>query len=155
MRKILRGALLATGAAALVVTGAAPAHAVDVVVFAGTAHINCFGCGTSTGTGSFCAYAKVHYPPPSADVCVGFTSAYTVAEGTGVTCVVTGSADGTTSGPGLNTTFHWTRVGATAVISVVGDINGSGVAGFVVTSPAGIPCGGPVDAEVVGAVAGA
>ena len=43
---------------------------------------------------------------------------------------------------------------ATAVITTAGDINGAGIAAFAVTSPIGLPCGGPVDATVAGSVAG-
>jgi hypothetical protein len=73
-----------------------------------------------------------------------------------VSCVITGSADGTTSGELATVTFHWLRVGAVAVISTTGEITGAGVAAFAVTSPAlpRIPCGGPVDADVAGVLVG-
>ena len=80
-------------------------------------------------------------------------AAYTVTEGTGTDCVIQGQAFGTTTGA-VNTAFTWSRFGAVAIISTTGDINGPGVAAFVVTT-AGLPCGTTnLQAAVVGALAG-
>jgi hypothetical protein len=154
--------------------GAQPVEATDAaLVFSGTAHVNCFGCGSSTGTAELCltgaygttTFAACAYPrfrgtrqlsggaPAYAE--------YTVQEDPGVSCVITGSADGKVYSPTkatatITVTFHWLRVGALAVITTGGDITGSGVAAFAVTSPAlpSIPCGGPVDADIAGSIAG-
>jgi hypothetical protein len=150
--KILRSLGLSAALLGSMGLGASPASAQAFAVFEGTAHINCFGCGVSTGTARLCAIVK--FPPPY--VCVGIEDTfanYTVNEPAGITCVVSGSASGTTTGA-VNVSFNWTRVGAVAVITTTGDINGAGVAAFAVTSPVGVPCGGPVDAIVAGAVAG-
>lgn len=150
-----------------------------VAVFTGTAHINCFGCGTSTGTasmGTVCVSGNANGDDVAA---CGYTrlgsgrrilngsatAIYTVQEDPGASCVITGSADGTGDGTGtafgrmmgsLNAAFHWTRVGANAILTTTGDVTGAGTAEFAVTSPAlpSIPCGGSVDAEFVGSVAG-
>jgi hypothetical protein len=150
-----------------------------VVEFDGYAHINCFGCGTSTGTasmGTVCVSGNANGDDVAA---CGYTrlgsgrrilngsatAIYTVQEDPGASCVITGSADGTGDGTGtafgrmmgsLNAAFHWTRVGANAILTTTGDVTGAGTAEFAVTSPAlpSIPCGGSVDAEFVGSVAG-
>jgi hypothetical protein len=154
------GLVAAVAALSLGTLGAAPASADDdiaiVAVFVGTAHINCFGCGVSNGT----ADLQGQDPSVTAEVetddlaLEGAVATYTVFEPTGATCVISGSANGTTTGELATVNFSWTRVGAVAVITTTGEINGAGVAAFVVTSPIGNPCGGPVDATVVGTVAG-
>jgi hypothetical protein len=167
MKKALRMLGLTAALTASVGLGTGAANAASAVAFVGTAHINCFGCGDSSGTASICVKGvTVTTPPippavtvhdPSVGICgllgTNTTATYTVHEDTGAGCVVSGTASGTTSGE-LNVAFNWTRVGAIAVISTTGDVNGAGVAAFVVTSPLGNPCGGAVTAEVVGAVAG-
>jgi hypothetical protein len=134
-----------------------------VAVFTGTAHINCFGCGTSTGTATLSGVDPgIGVPDGELDdlAVESATATYTVQEDPGVSCVITGSADGTTKGELTEVTFHWLRVGATAVITTTGEITGAGVAAFVVTDgpgglpKLGVPCGGPVDATVAGSVAG-
>ena len=121
-------------------TGFAP----SALAFQGTASIDCFGCGVSQGTAELTLTS------------LGFTGSahadYTVTEGTGVTCVVTGSASGTTTGD-VNVSFNWLRVGATAVITTTGDIDGVGLAGFV-AHVSGLPCGAAITADVAGVVAG-
>jgi hypothetical protein len=147
------------GATAL---GTTPASAAGAGAFVGTAVIACFGCGTSTGTAALCWIGAYTGPPPTVGlgcsaVVTGspnVTATYTVQEDGGVNCVITGTATGTTTGA-VDVAFNWTRVGAVAVISTTGDINGAGVAAFVVTSPVGLPCGARVQAQVVGAIAGA
>ncbi len=145
MKAILRSAVVVAAAASSIAMISTPANAAGAVAFTGTAHIDCFGCGSSTGTADLTGVGT-HSGAATAN--------FTVFEPEGATCVVTGSASGTVTGA-VNVVFNWTRVGATAVITTSGDINGAGVAAFVVTSPVGNPCGGPVTASVVGAVAGA
>ncbi|MDQ1696609.1 MAG: hypothetical protein QOJ03_1962 [Frankiaceae bacterium] len=150
MKRIMRSATLA----GLAVTGIAlgtsgPAYAQGGGAFQGNAHINCFGCGASSGT----AALKVTGVVNGASVVQGAVNAtYTVTEAT-ATCPAVGSANGSFTGA-VNGTFTWTRVGATAVLTTTGDIKGAGIAAFAVTSPVGLPCGGPVTAQVVGSVAG-
>ena len=115
--------------------------------FYGEAAIDCFGCGVSSGTAALWVAPAV----PGLDAPNTFAT-YTVIE-IPSQCPITGSATGSTTGA-MNVTFSWTRVGATALITTTGDVNGGGAAGFVVTDPVGNPCGGPVRAQVVGAIAG-
>jgi hypothetical protein len=105
----------------------------NAAAFSGTAAIDCFGCGDSAGT----AELTVAGDGPT----LGAAHAdYTVHEGTGTDCVISGAADGTVTGA-INVSFNWNRVGAVAQINTSGDLNGSGAAAFVVTGPAGLPCG--------------
>ena len=121
-----------------------PCEDATAVAFTAIARIDCFGCGDSQGTAHL-------------DIIGGGTAeaTYTVNEpAIGPACVVTGTASGSTTGA-INVTFSWTRVGATALITTGGEIEGAGVAAFHVTEPSGIPCGATnVVAEVVGAVGG-
>jgi hypothetical protein len=164
MNKALRMlGLAATLTASMAVSTTSASATGGAGTFVGTASINCFGCGDSAGTAKLCVTGVkvVAGPVAIVDPCVtaatggagNVTASYTVHEDTGAGCVVSGTASGTTTGA-VNVAFNWTRVGAVAVISTTGDINGAGVAAFVVTSPAGLPCGGAVSALVVGALAG-
>ncbi len=117
--------------------------------FTGNAHINCFGCGSSTGTASLSVAGIVG----TTFVDGSESASFTVVEGTGPTCVISGSASGSATGA-LNLSFTWTRLGAVAVVTTVGDIDGAGLATFVVTSPVGNPCGRSADVSVVGSIAG-
>jgi hypothetical protein len=160
VRKLVRtfGLVAAVAASVGLSTPSASAAGAAVIVFQGTAHINCFGCGTSTGTASLGGTGVRSSNLAAAPEMGAATASYTVQEDAGVSCVVTGSADGTVTGF-VNVTFHWLRVGALAVITTAGDVTGAGVAGFEVKGPdgnplLGVPCGGPVDANVAGAVAG-
>ncbi|MDQ1705134.1 MAG: hypothetical protein QOF18_1500 [Frankiaceae bacterium] len=150
MKRIMRSAVLASAGIASIALGtSSPAFAATEGAFNGTAHINCFGCGTSTGT----AALKVTGAIGTKKVIQGaVSSSYTVVEAKG-TCPAVGSATGSFSGA-INGTFTWTRVGATAVLTTAGGIKGDGIAAFAVTQPKGLPCGGPVTATVVGSVAG-
>lgn len=158
-RRIGRGLVAAAMVAAGVALPATPASAyicvdlgpggVACVWFLGTANIACFGCGTSSGTASLSATGVAH-----GGVIVGgaVNATYTVVEDNDpTTCVISGTATGTTTGA-VSVSFNWTRVGAVAVITTSGDINGAGLAAFVVTSPAGIPCRSAVTAAVTGFV---
>ena len=156
LKAILRSAILAAGLASSVAISMTPASATPpatggVVVFSGTAAIDCFGCGVSQGTAELTGSGVVG----TNVVTNGSAHAdYSVSElNVSPACVITGSASGTVTGA-INVAFNWTRVGATAVITTTGDITGAGVAGFAVTAPVGIPCGGPVTADVAGVVAG-
>jgi hypothetical protein len=184
MRNALRLAAVAAALAGSAVFGGTPASAVGVGggIFEGYAHIDCFGCGAGHGTAELCvtgaAVSPVPPPPPPSvrvfgpQVCLppdgpvippvppttpgptpNTSATYSVQEDGGANCVITGSATGTTTGA-VNTVFNWTRIGAVAVISTTGDINGQGVAAFIVTSPKGLPCGGAVEAYVAGALVG-
>ncbi len=145
MKAILRSAFVVAAAASSIVIMGTSANAAGAVAFHGTAEIACFGCGVSSGTATLTSVGT-HSG--------GSTATYTVNEPTGVTCVVTGSASGSTSGA-VNVSFNWTRVGPIAVFTTSGDINGAGVAAFKVTEPVGLPCGGAVKAQVFGAIVGA
>lgn len=155
--KILRSAILVASVAASLATTVMPASAAGAGAFIGTAHINCFGCGTSPGTASLTVEGASTAAPGTAIVSTtpNVTATYTAVEDNDpTTCVISGTATGSTTGA-VTVSFNWTRVGAAAVITTSGDINGAGAAVFVVTSPAGIPCRSAVDAVVVGALAGA
>ncbi len=153
MKAILRSAIVAAGMATALATSMTPASAdTGAVAFTGTASITCFGCGDSNGTA---ALTGVGATVEGGVVNGSATATYTVHEdnAVGIECVVSGTANGSTTGA-VAVNFNWTRVGAVAVITTSGQINGAGVAGFAVTSPVGPPCGGPVQALVVGAIAG-
>jgi hypothetical protein len=147
---ILRSAVLAIGAAATIATGATPASAAPgAVAFLGTATIDCFGCGLSQGTADLAVLGVVNGGAASGAA----HAVYTVTP-TG-NCLVSGVAEGTVTGA-VNVAFTWVRVGAVAVISTAGDINGTGVGTFVITDPIGVPCGARnVRAIVSGTVIGA
>lgn len=108
--------------------------------FRGTAQQSGYGTGQASGT------MQLDFVNGSS-----FAS-YTAREDAG-TCPATGTADGTISGVASGN-FHWTRVGALALLSFAGgNVNGAdGVMAFVVTSPLGNPCGGPVTATVAGVI---
>jgi hypothetical protein len=151
LKAILRTAVVVAGLATAVATSITPASAAPgAVAFVGSANITCFGCGDSAGTASLTGVGVVNGGAANGSA----SATYTVHEDTGAGCIVSGTASGSVSGA-VNVDFNWTRVGAVAVISTTGDVNGQGVAAFVVTSPVGNPCGGAVSAEVAGAVAGA
>jgi hypothetical protein len=153
--QVLRSLALGSALVGSLALGSTPASAVAGVAFTGTAHINCFGCGVSNGTAELCAHGFVGTVTIGIDVnCPNTHASFTVNEPASVpTCVISGSASGSTAGA-VNVSFNWTRVGAVAVITTSGQINGSGVAVFAVTSPTGLPCGGAVGASVAGAVSG-
>lgn len=149
VKSIKRITLLAIGAGiAVVASMSTPATAASVAVFTGTAHINCFGCGASTGTASLKAIGSIN---GATAVNVPISASYSVVEAS-ATCPATGSAAGSYSGK-YSGNFTWTRVGAIAVISTTGAISGPGLAVFAVTSPLGLPCGKAVTATVAGVLA--
>jgi hypothetical protein len=135
LKAILRSAIVVASLATAVATTGAPASATGVIAFDGTATISCFGCGDKPGTAALTGVGVNN----GAAVSGSASASYTVHEGTGTGCVVSGAADGTVTGA-INVSFNWNRVGAVAVINTTGDINGSGEAAFVVTT-AGLPCG--------------
>lgn len=150
MKGIMRSAVLAGAAIPAIAIGTSgPAYAQGAGVFHGTAHINCFGCGDSSGTAALSVTGEVN---GVAKTEAAVNASYTLHEDS-LTCPAVGTASGGFSGA-VNGSFTWTRVGASAVITTAGDINGAGIAAFAVTSPVGLPCGGPVNATVVGSVAG-
>lgn len=149
MNKIMRSAVLTVPAGVAILAGTTgPAYAQGGGTFHGTAHINCFGCGPSSGTATLQVTGAVN-GQAKAEATVNVT--YSLNEPV-ATCPAQGTAQGSFSGA-INGTFTWTRVGANAVITTAGDINGAGVAAFA-TTKAGLPCGGAVDAVVAGSVAG-
>lgn len=149
MKAILRSAVLAATAATAMTMTTAPAHADGAVAFTGTATIACFGCGPSTGSASLSVSGSVN---GSTQVNAAATASFSLNEPS-ATCPATGSASGSVSGSGFGVTFNWTRVGATAVITTSGDIDGGGSAAFKADSAN--PCGGTnVKATFAGSVAG-
>jgi hypothetical protein len=117
--------------AAVLCGPATPARAaVGAFEFDGRATVACFGCDSSSGTATLCVtgVANGEVLVPCAAVDVQFT-AFEPAGGL-LDCWSVGTADGTFSGA-LNGRFIWTRLGAVAVLSFVGDVNGDGVAAFV------------------------
>jgi hypothetical protein len=131
--------LVAAGlVAALGAVPATPASATGAGAFTGTVHINCFGCGLSGGTGHFTLDGTG----------APFVASFTVNEPAS-TCPAIGTAEGTFSGA-VNGRFTWTRYGTYLDIRTNG-LPGSGH--FVITSPVGNPCGGPVAATVTGTIA--
>jgi hypothetical protein len=114
------------------------------LVFTGTAHITCFGCGVSSGV----ADLTVTTPLGSGPVHATFTVVQSAN-----TCPLNGTANGSFTGY-LDGTFTWTRMGATAVITTSGDITGTGTAAFAPTD-LGNPCGNTwVGVTVAGAITG-
>lgn len=131
-----------------------PSTAAGAAGFVGTAHVNCFGCGSSPGTATLTVTCVDL--GPGGNPCIGtvYATFIAVEDNDPTTCVISGTATGSTTGV-LVVSFNWTRVGAMAVITTNGDINGAGTAAFVITSPIGIPCRSAVDAEIAGWLAGA
>ena len=183
MKKILRSLGMTAAIVGSLGLGATPTHAAPGAgAFVGEARVGCFGCGVSTGTAVLCAEGYSTATGPIVNTCLDAGAAtawaadaianlpavpdlpdplpingnvfatYTLFDSP-AQCPITGSATGTTTGA-VAVAFNWTRVGATAVITTTGDINGGGVAAFAVIDPAGNPCGGPVRAAVIGAIAG-
>jgi hypothetical protein len=149
MNRIMRSTVLALPVGvALLATTTGSAYAQGAGTFHGTAHISCFGCGPSNGTANLKVTGEIN---GTAKVEADVFASYTLNENP-TTCPAQGTAQGTFSGA-VNGSFTWNRVGASAVITTSGDINGNGVAVFA-TTKAGLPCGGAVDAVVAGSVAG-
>lgn len=165
MKKILRSTALVAGSAAAMLVPTTPASAASAAEFNGVANVGCFGCGTYGPAGNdadFCVNGIVDdipvtggvYTDPTGTAECNGDATFTVNEPVGPTCVASGTANGTISVEGVgSTTFNWTRVGATAVVTT----GGWGVADaiFHVTSPVGSPCGGAVIAEFSGTLQGA
>jgi hypothetical protein len=140
-------------AAAATVAAPDPASAVSAATFTGTAHVVCFGCGTSSGTATLTVVGVVNRVVVTGPA----TASFDTVEPAGATCVITGFAEGdvvvqTVVGPQRSRLF-WTRLGAVALITLP-DWRANGTTTFTVTSPVGNPCGGPVTAAISGAFAG-
>lgn len=159
--KILRSAIVVAGAAASVLMSTAPGNTATAAAFSGTAEIGCFGCGEYGPDGNAADFTVAGTIQNEVGTGTGWAT-FTVTEPTGAACVVSGSAQGEIHIDGTSVTgatididasFTWTRVGATAVVSVPGV--GTGAAAFKVTEPVGNPCGGAVSASFAGAIAGA
>lgn len=154
----LRTLAVAAVTASTVALGPAPAHAETVAAtFTGTATIGCFGCGSYgfAGTASLSLtglYGNV------VNVNAYGAANFTVYSPGDATCVAgPGYADGNlavaTPIGSKSERFVWTQIGDALYISMP-DIDVSGVGTFTVTSPSGIPCGGPVTATITGTLAG-
>ena len=116
--------------------------------FHGTAHINCFGCGPSTGS----AFLKFSGAVDGRAIAEGSaTASYSVWEDLQM-CAATGRAAGYFTGA-IDGTFTWTRSGAVAIITTQGDVNGVGIALFS-TRRVGLVCGSTIDADIAGSVVG-
>lgn len=149
-----RGTAFAAGLAATVALGVPPAAATGgAVTFDGTAFVWCFGCGTTTGSAELDVSGALADGTVLVDAPV-HASYVAQQPNDPITCLITGTAQGTTGGA-VSVSFNWTRVGAWAVITTQGDINGMGTALFVITDPIGIPCRTYVWAHVTGTVFGA
>jgi hypothetical protein len=149
--------LVSTVAAAVLALAFAPAAVPPAsatgtgeLAFAGTMSFRCFGCGTSYGTADLTLTGGYGTVPMVARTA---HADFTDVESGGVDCVITSSAWGTITGA-VNLSFYWTSVGAYAVMGTTGDIDGSGFTTFTITSPVGVPCGGPVTAQITGVLAG-
>jgi hypothetical protein len=153
VKAILRSAVVAAGIAAASVAGVMPASAAQggAFAFTGETTLTCFGCGHKEGQSATLNVTGATLTPPGT-LGGSANASFAIDEQGGALCLVTGSANGSVSGAGLSVNFNWTRVGAVAVITTTGSVNGAGVAVFV-TDP-GITCGGPVHAQFAGAVAG-
>lgn len=140
MKAILRSAVLAVGVASIAVLGTTPVSAHHGnVVFEGEAEIDTFGLGASQGRAKLRITGDVH---GTTVVNEAATATFTLNEPAG-TCPATGTASGdvTADDGSFSVDFNWSRVGATAVITTTGDIEGTGVAAFAPTSPIGPICG--------------
>lgn len=148
----VRSAALAAVAVLSLAVGITPAAASGgAVEFHGSWHINCFGCGSTTGSATLAVTGVVN---GVVLVAAPVTASFSSFNGTSpFDCLISGAANGTTTGA-VNVSFGWNRVGAFAVVGVTGDINGGGVAVFQPTDPIGLICGSPVNGVVAGAVAG-
>jgi hypothetical protein len=151
MKRMMRAGLVAALAIAGIAIGTTDSASAKASggVFNGTASINCFGCGTSSGTAALKVSGVLQ---GKAGAQKALSASYTVSEAS-ATCPAVGTANGSFSGA-VSGSFTWTRVGATAVITTSGGIKGAGIAAFAVKKPVGLPCGGPVTAVVAGSVAG-
>lgn len=146
---LLAGVTAALSAVPLLVP--APVAAVTLGEFHGDAILPCFGCGRRDDGTFHGTFTGVIGDEPVAGAPMGASFSYEEP-----VCPVLGNASGTAVVVDVaQVDFTWTRVGAHAVITFSGDVSGNGVATFVVTSPAGNPCGQPVTAIVAGTVVGA
>jgi hypothetical protein len=135
---------------------AAPAHAaVGTYAFSGVAAEGCYGCGVTTGhfAGTFTGVVGDH-----AYVSAPLVMNYTTVNPTG-TCPVTAIASGDMRVSDAVSsdywTYNWTRSYADVVLATTtGSSNGLFVATYVVTSPVGTGCGGPVTIDMRGTGAG-
>lgn len=147
MKAILRSTVLAAAIASTMAMSTGANAATAALAFTGTANVDCFGCGPTECDASLTVVGL----PASG----GGDVECTANEPGGALCLVQGTASGTVTGTGglagFSVDFNWTRVGATAVITVSGSTNGAGAAVFVAT---GVTCGAAVSAQVAGAIAG-
>lgn len=139
MHRSLLGAALALVAFA---APAPPASALGPYTLDLDATIACFGCGVTFGSLTGDVVAGVGGFRTGAQITGDFTH-----DGPPASCPITSSASGSmTTSDGYTTSFNLTRLGGD-VLATFDD--GSVATGtFVVTSPLGNPCGGPVTAHI-------
>jgi hypothetical protein len=136
--------LRALALAAALLLPAPAASAATTGTFSGPVHIGCFACGgPSSGTGDVAFTGSVNGVPATGVIHLDFRVDDHVA-----TCPLDGQGSGTMSGA-VTASFTWTRIGAVLQWTVNG-LPSPGT--FTITSPAGSPCGQPVDAVVTGSV---
>ena len=133
MRPLPTAVLVAALSAPLAITS--PASAVPGV-FTGSMHINCFGCGSSPAT------ADLTFTPGGPA-----QGEFQVLAPTGAACTVSWQFEGTIHGS-RNANVNVVVLNGVMVITATGDSTIGGV--VFVTSPVGVPCGGPVDATLIG-----
>ena len=150
--KILRNAIVAAGAASAILTGMTPASAATAAVVEGEATIGCFGCGTYGPAGNSASFRVWGVYDDTTHAGTGGSATFTVNEGTGVGCVVSGTANGSINVGGDVRAFVWTRVGVYASVTVTkaGEATIEADVVFAAHSDATLPCGSRVTATFAG-----
>lgn len=139
MHLVSVGTLVALAASIAVPLAPSVAEESDVAVLAMEGTIGCFGCGTYGPAGNSMT-GTVVAGEGGFQTGAAVTSSFTVNEGTGVGCVVSGTASGViTTSDGTTESFHWTRVGALTDWTFGSGATGTGT--FAVADPDGLPCG--------------
>jgi hypothetical protein len=113
-------------------------------------NIDCYGCGVTHGTLTGTAVGVLD----GVLVSVPVYGDYTMVTPQGVTCVMSATASGSLTIGGHELSFNWAMFSSTVLVTTSGALNGLGVGQFTITSPSGIPCGGPVDAQFTAPLTG-
>ena len=133
---------------------ASPAHAAaGGGTLVGTMHINCFGCGQTSGSAAL-TFTGVARGQRFVTAPVNFVFTFTNSAST---ACLAGGASGSYSGAidGTFTMAFGPVPASQAVLTLQGDINGVGDMTTVVTTPKAVLCEGvPLNADVAIAVAG-
>jgi hypothetical protein len=133
MRHLARALLACSSLVATPVVASPPAHAATgAVTLIGGFVFPANSYGSASGTGSFWAVGSATGP-----VSATFTYSHPSA-----TCPVTEQIDGEFRGA-FNAHFYWTRMGALALVTVTGDITGTGFGEVVLPTPYWQMCPGP------------